>query len=244
MAAPQNAIRGAGTPLCPPHRELTPIHPPSDCALVNAPQTFIRGGCTLTGAPQHPPGTAPRCAPPGTSGAHPNPASAAGASSRLGRAGSCPERHGLAEPARPVPPPSPSVSGQAGAGGEWGPMGTRWVAAGAGPWERGAAASPRGCSWCQPPVPAPGATAVPCPAELSASDESSLSDAVLLEEGKGPLVGGTTEPCPVPSPSTPTLFLSRRGDAAARTRHPAGVPVSVPVLVPLPTAPFSPRGVL
>lgn len=28
MAAPQNAIHGAGTPLCPPHGELTPIHPP------------------------------------------------------------------------------------------------------------------------------------------------------------------------------------------------------------------------
>lgn len=115
---------------------------------------------------------------------------------------------GSAEPARPVPPPRRSVSGQAA--------------------ERGA--EPRGDAlggggavgefWQPVVAPAP-LSAVPVPAELSTSDESSLSDAILLEEGKR--TAGTQQgKCPPSVPSVPTLCLSRRGDAVTGTFHPQG----------------------
>lgn len=74
--------------------------------------------------------------------------------------------------------------------------------------------------WQPVVAPAP-LSAVPVPAELSTSDESSLSDAVLLEEGKGTEGTGRGQrpPC---VPSIPTFCHSRRGDAATRTSHPQG----------------------
>lgn len=67
--------------------------------------------------------------------------------------------------------------------------------------------------------------------ELSASDESSLSDAALLEEGKGCGYGGRIPPLP-----TATLRLSCRGGTADGSRHPAAPSIPVPV------APFGLRG--
>lgn len=108
----------------------------------------------------------------------------------------------------------PERVGTGGVGeGERRPPGTRWVAAGA-----------VGAFWHSPAAPAP-FSPVPCPAELSASDDSSLSDAVLLEEGKGAVGTGGGEQCPPGVPSIPTHHLSRRGDAAVGTCHPAGVPI-------------------
>ncbi|XP_050767141.1 innate immunity activator protein [Gymnogyps californianus] len=67
----------------------------------------------------------------------------------------------------------------------------RWVVAGA-----------VGAFWHPAAAPAP-FSAVPCPAELSASDESSLSDAVLLEEEE-PRPPGPATPRGSPSPEEPT----------------------------------------
>lgn len=90
----------------------------------------------------------------------------------------------------------PERVGTGGVGeGERRPPGTRWVAAGA-----------VGAFWHSPAAPAP-FSPVPCPAELSASDDSSLSDAVLLEEGKGAVgTGGGGNSAPqVSPPSQPTI---------------------------------------
>lgn len=135
---------------------------------------------------------------------------------RPGQAGSCLQcrQCSSAKPAWPVPPPSRSVSGQAawerGSGGLRGRAGWRQV-----PWERfGTRRRHRHRSH---PSPAPQSSAPPATAPCRTP-----SCWRRVRGLWGPGWGGQ---CPPGVPSIPTRRLSRRGDAAVGTCHPAGVPI-------------------
>ncbi|XP_014806818.1 PREDICTED: proline-rich protein 36-like [Calidris pugnax] len=197
VIAPQNLIPGDYTPMIAPQNltpgdcnpMLVPPHfTPADCTPMNAPQNLIPGDCTpmLKTCPTTPLSRAGWELP------------AATPATGLGRAG----------PAGTVT--VPQRVGTRGVGErEPRPPGTRWVAAGAVGefWQPPAAPAP-----FSPlpgpvlPVPGPVGPVPPTPggpAELSASDESSLSDGVLLEEEET-RPPGSAAPRRSPSPKEPT----------------------------------------